>query len=130
MDLVLPLKKSGRFEGNLKIWKYHPTSTSASCFEAHLGLRSVFLASTLALVLDEHFGLRFKFGGGLQTSSFKVLDCFSLWALTRAVGFPARFGRPGCHQHRLVGSVTALQAGADAHEQQLCQHLSAVKESC
>ena len=51
---------------------------------------------TLALILDDSFGLRFNFGE-FWTSRFKVFDCFGLRhrVLTRASGFPVRFG--GCH---------------------------------
>ena len=50
---------------------------------------------------------RVQVQGEFWTSSFKVVECFGLrlGALTRAAGFPSRFG--GCHQYWLGGAGTA-----------------------
>ena len=77
-----------------------PTSTSASSFDAHFGLRFGLRASTLALVLDDSFGLRFGFGGILD---FKIQSLRLL--RSPPSGSEACFGLP--YKLRRVPSASA-----------------------
>ena len=65
------------------------TSTSASSFDTHFGLRFVLSASTLALVLDDSLGLQFNFGGILD---FKIQSLRLL--RSSPLGSDACFGLP------------------------------------
>ena len=108
---ALPASVDSYFDGRFLLRRALPASTRTSGFDSGFVLPRLLWSSTTASGFD-------SVSGEFWTSRFKVFDCFGLRhrALTRASGFPVRFG--GCHQHRLSGAGTAggprhwLRAGA------------------